>query len=235
MHADTLAIGIPAPTVEKRLDAPQPYESVWREMRAFTENRSEADPDRLLFLVHEPVFTLGTNSRPEHLLAPGDIPVVQSDRGGQVTYHGPGQLMIYVLADIQRLRLGVRGLVTALEHAMIATLAGYGIAARARRDAPGVYVDVPGGGNAKVGSIGLRIRKGRSYHGLALNVNVDLSPFERIDPCGFKGQPMTRIADLGGPDNPAVVANDLLPHLCAELGLPEPRKQTAESQRTQRL
>lgn len=225
----------PDPVVRCRLEAPLPYEPVWREMRAHTDAARAGDPDEIWLLSHRPVFTLGTNSRAEHLLAPGDIPVVQSDRGGQVTYHGPGQLMAYVLADIQRLGLGVRGLVSALENTMIATLAGYGIAARARRDAPGVYVDVPGGGNAKIGSIGLRIRKGRSYHGLALNVNVDLSPFDRIDPCGFKGQPMTRIADLGGPDDPATVAEDLLPHLCAELGLPGPKKQTAESQRTQRL
>lgn len=212
---------IPAPKVERRFGEPLPYTPIWREMRAFTEKRGENDPDWLLFLVHEPVFTQGTNGRAEHLLAPGDIPVVQSDRGGQVTYHGPGQLMAYVMADIQRLGLGVRGLVTALENAMIATLSGYGIDARARRDAPGVYVDASGGKGAKIGSIGLRIRRGRSYHGLSLNVNTDLSPFDRIDPCGFKGQPMTRTADLGGPDDPATVADDLLPHLHAELGLPK--------------
>jgi lipoyl(octanoyl) transferase len=204
-------------------------------MQAFTDTRGDGEPDRLLFLTHRPVFTQGSNGRAEHLLAPGDIPVVQSDRGGQVTYHGPGQLMAYVMVDLQRLKLGVRGLVTALENAIIATLAGYGIAARARRDAPGVYVGFDNGAVAKIGSIGLRIRRGCSYHGLALNVAMNLEPFSRIDPCGLRGQAITQVADRGGPDDPATVADDLLPHLRAELGLPEPRKQTADSRRTQRL
>lgn len=207
------------PVVEYRLDAPQPYQPVWREMRAFTDARGENEPDRLLFLTHQPVFTQGTNGRAEHVLAPGDIPVIQSDRGGQVTYHGPGQLMAYVMVDLPRLGLGVRGLVTALENAMIATLAGYGIAARARREAPGVYVALPGGVTAKIGAIGLRIRRGSSYHGLALNVATDLEPFGRIDPCGYRDLAVTRITDLGGPAEPAAVAGNLLPHLCAELGL----------------
>lgn len=220
MATDTLVATIPAPVVERRLDVPQAYEPVWREMRAFTDARGPAEPDRLLFLAHEPVFTQGTNGRAEHVLAPGDIPVVQTDRGGQVTYHGPGQLMAYVMTDIRRLGLGVRGLVTALENAVIATLDGYGIAARARADAPGVYVDTDGGGSAKIGSIGLRIRRGCSYHGLALNVAMDLEPFARIDPCGFHGLAMTQVADLGGPRELDTVASDLLPQLYAELGLP---------------
>lgn len=218
---------LPDPVVERRLDVPQPYEPVWREMRAFTETRGGNEPDRLLFLAHRPVFTQGTNGRTEHVLAPGEIPVVQSDRGGQVTYHGPGQLMAYTMVDLRRLGLGVRGLVTALENAMIATLAGYGIAARARRDAPGVYVDLEAAVQpasptiAKIGSIGLRIRDGRGYHGLALNVAMDLTPFDRIDPCGFRGLAVTQIADLGGPRELSTVAGDLLPHLCTELGLPK--------------
>ncbi|MES1944862.1 lipoate-protein ligase B [Salinisphaera sp. PC39] len=221
-RSGTSRTGIPAPRVERRLDAPQPYEPVWREMRAFTDGRGADDPDRFLFLAHRPVFTQGTNGRAEHVLAAGDIPVVQSDRGGQVTYHGPGQLMAYVMTDIRRLGLGVRGLVTALEDAVIATLAGYGITARARRDAPGVYVDRPQGDTAKIGSIGLRIRRGCSYHGLALNVAMDLEPFARIDPCGFRGLAMTQVSELGGPGDLSTVADDLLPHLCARLGTPPP-------------
>lgn len=221
--ADTIRerpVSAPPPEVERRLGAPVEYEPVWREMRDFSAGRDATTPDRILFLAHRPVFTQGTNGRAEHLLAPGDIPVVQTDRGGQVTYHGPGQLMAYVMADLRRLGLGVRGLVTALETAVVTTLAGYGIAARARRDAPGVYVDLPGGGEAKIGSIGLRIRRGCSYHGLALNVDMDLSPFQRIDPCGFRGLTMTSVAERGGPRELGRVADNLLPALCRELGLP---------------
>lgn len=204
----------PRPAVAWRLGAPLAYEPVWREMRTFTESRTPDTPDAFWLLEHEPVFTQGTNGRAEHVLMPGDIPVVASDRGGQVTYHGPGQLMVYTMVDLRRLGRGVRSLVTALEQAMMDVLLGYGITAYARADAPGVYVD-----SAKIGSIGLRIRHGASYHGLALNVSTDLEPFGRIDPCGFKGLPMTRIADLGGPADPATVAADLLPPLCRRLGL----------------
>lgn len=159
-------------------------------MRGFTERRRSKDcADEFWLLEHEPVYTQGSNGQAEHLLMPGDIPVVQSDRGGQITYHGPGQIMLYVLADITRLGLGVRSLVTALEDGMVATLACYNIQAQARRDAPGVYVD-----GAKIGSIGLRIRHGFSYHGLALNVDMDLEPFSRINPCGYQGLNMTQIA-----------------------------------------
>lgn len=193
---------------------PQPYRPIWQAMKTFTAERGTDDADALWLLNHEPVFTQGRNGRTEHLLAPGDIEVVPIDRGGQVTYHGPGQLMAYVMLDLQRLGIGIRSLVTALENAMVATLAGYDIEAHARRDAPGVYV-----GQAKIGSIGLRVSRSNSYHGLALNVDMDLEPFSRIDPCGYHGLAMTQIADLGGPTDLDRVADDLGTHLCAQLGL----------------
>ncbi len=192
----------------------RPYEPVFRQMREFTLARDDATPDELWFCEHEPVFTQGQAGKAEHVLAPGAIPVVQSDRGGQVTYHGPGQLMGYVLVDLQRLGYGIRSLVTRLEQATVDLLAGYGIASAGRRDAPGVYVD-----GRKICSLGLRVRKGRSYHGLALNVAMDLEPFARINPCGFKGLSMTQIAELGGPKDLAAVARDLEPHLVRHLGL----------------
>jgi lipoyl(octanoyl) transferase len=191
-----------------------PYEPVYRQMREFTLARTGETPDELWFLEHEPVFTQGQAGKAEHVLAPGAIPVVQSDRGGQVTYHGPGQLMGYVLVDLQRLGYGIRSLVTRLEQATVDLLAGYGIDAAARRDAPGVYV-----GARKICSLGLRVRKGCTYHGLALNVAMDLEPFARINPCGFKGLAMTQIAELGGPGDVAAVARDLEPHLTRHLGL----------------
>ncbi|SEF54972.1 lipoyl(octanoyl) transferase [Billgrantia desiderata] len=160
-------------------------------MRELTDTRDEATADQLWLVEHDPVFTQGQAGKPEHLLMPGDIPVVQTDRGGQVTYHGPGQVVLYPLIDVKRCRLGVRDLVSALENAVIAVLAEQGIEARARPDAPGVYV-----GEAKIASLGLRIRRGASYHGVALNVDADLSPFARINPCGYAGMAMTRLADL---------------------------------------
>lgn len=189
-------------------------------MRAHTDAARPGAPDEFWLLAHQPVFTQGTNGRPEHVLMPGDIPVVASDRGGQVTYHGPGQLMVYLLADVRRLGLGVRALVQALEQATIDTLAGYGIAATTRRDAPGVYV--PAADMAKIASIGLRIRNGRCYHGLALNANMDLLPFKRIDPCGFQGLTITQVSDLGGPGDLSRLSDDLLPCLCRRLALPLP-------------
>ncbi|MCE8011209.1 lipoyl(octanoyl) transferase LipB [Billgrantia desiderata] len=168
-----------------------PYLPVWQAMRELTDTRDEATADQLWLVEHEPVFTQGQAGKPEHLLMPGDIPVVQTDRGGQVTYHGPGQVVLYPLIDVKRCRLGVRDLVSALENAVIAVLAEQGIEARARPDAPGVYV-----GEAKIASLGLRIRRGASYHGVALNVDADLSPFARINPCGYAGMAMTRLADL---------------------------------------
>lgn len=192
---------------------PQPYRPVWQAMQRFTAERGGDDPDALWLLNHEPVFTQGRNGRAEHVLAPGDIEVVAIDRGGQITYHGPGQLMAYVMLDLKRLGIGIRSLVTALESAMIATLADYDIHAHARRDAPGVYV-----GAAKIGSIGLRVSRSNSYHGLALNVDMDLEPFSRIDPCGYHNLVMTQIADLGGPSSLERVADDLSRHLCAQFG-----------------
>ncbi len=184
-------------------------------MQAFTDLRDETTADEFWLLEHEPVFTQGRAGKAEHLLTPGEIPVVQTDRGGQITYHGPGQLMVYTLLDLTRLGLGVRSLVVALEQALVACLADYGITARGRRDAPGVYV-----GDAKIASLGLRVRKACSYHGLALNVNMDLAPFRRINPCGYQGLAMTQISDLGGPGDVQEVGRNLLPHLMRQLGLP---------------
>ncbi len=196
---------------------PAPYEPVWRAMQKFTDQRQEATRDEIWFAEHPPVFTLGLNAGREHLLAPGDIPVVQIDRGGQVTYHGPGQLMIYPLLNLRRLKLGVRDLVVALENAVIGFAAGLGIAASGSRKAPGVYVD-----GAKLASVGLRIRRGACYHGMALNVSLDLAPFERIDVCGYKDLRVTRLADLGVALSVESVAQELLPHLLRQLGYEEP-------------
>lgn len=173
-----------------------PYEPVWRAMRELTDERDADTPDQFWLVEHDPVFTQGQAGKPEHLLMPGDIPVVQTDRGGQVTYHGPGQVVLYPLIDVRRAGLGVRELVSALENAVIAMLAEHGVEARARPDAPGVYVEQPAGGEAKIASLGLRIRRGGSFHGVALNIDGDLSPFERINPCGYAGMAMTRLADL---------------------------------------
>ena len=169
-----------------------PYEPTWRAMQAFTEQRGPDTPDELWLLEHPPVYTLGLNGRHEHLLAPGDIPVVSVDRGGQVTYHGPGQAVVYVLVDVRRRKLGIRRLVSLLEATVVDLLSDHGVAAHPRADAPGVYV-----GEAKVASVGLRVRRGASYHGLALNVDMDLEPFSRINPCGYAGLPVTCLRDLG--------------------------------------
>lgn len=174
------------------------YGEVFAAMRAFTDARRPDTPDEIWFVQHPPVFTQGQAGRAEHVLVPGDIPVVQSDRGGQVTYHGPGQLVCYPLLDIDRLGLNVRAFVTLLEEAMIEALSRVAIAAYADPKAPGVYVDTARG-RAKIGSLGLRVRKGRSYHGLSLNVDMDLSPFARVSPCGYAGLAMTQVVDLGGP------------------------------------
>jgi lipoyl(octanoyl) transferase len=190
-----------------------PYEPTWRAMQKFTDERQDATPDELWFVEHPPVFTLGLNASREHLLAPGDIPVVQIDRGGQVTYHGPGQLMIYPLLNLRRLKLGVRDLVMALENAVIAYAAELGITAASSRKAPGVYVD-----GAKLASVGLRIRRGACYHGMALNVSLDPRPFERINVCGYKDLRVTRLADLGVDADLDAVAVDLTPHLLRQLG-----------------
>lgn len=183
-------------------------------MQRFTEERGEHTPDEIWFLEHPPVFTLGMNASRAHLLAPGDIPVVQIDRGGQVTYHGPGQLVVYALVDLRRAGLGVRDLVTALERSVIEYVAQFGIVAESRREAPGVYVD-----GKKLASLGIRIRRGASYHGIALNVSLDAEPFTRINPCGYEGLEVTRLADLGGPRSVDEAAAGLEPHLLRELGL----------------
>lgn len=175
----------------RRLPGLQDYAATLQAMRAFTDGRDADTPDELWLLQHPPVFTLGQAGRREHLLDPGEIPVIQVDRGGQVTYHGPGQLIVYVLFDLRRGGVGVKRLVNLLEQAVIDLLAARGISAAARPDAPGVYVD-----GAKIASLGLRIRQGCSYHGLALNVDMDLSPFQRINPCGFPGLKVTQLADL---------------------------------------
>jgi len=166
------------------------YAGTWRSMRDFTDRRGPDTEDELWLLQHPPVFTQGRSGSAEHLLCPGDIPVVASDRGGRVTYHGPGQWVVYILADLRRRKLGVRALVDLIEQSVVAVLAERGIAAAPRRDAPGVYVN-----GAKIASLGLRVRRGCSYHGLALNVDMDLEPFSRIDPCGYRGLTVTSIRD----------------------------------------
>lgn len=168
----------------------QPYEPVFDAMKALTEQRSERSPDEFWLLQHEPVYTQGQAGKQEYIRQAGDIPVVQIDRGGQVTYHGPGQLTLYLLIDLKRLGMGVRGFVTCLEQAIIATLALWGVEAIARRDAPGVYVD-----GAKIAALGLRVRKGRCYHGLNFNISMDMRPWAGINPCGL-GVPVTQLADL---------------------------------------
>ena len=169
----------------------QPYDQVFTAMKDYTESRTDQSPDQLWVVQHPPVFTQGQAGKAEHLLMPGDIPVLKVDRGGQVTYHGPGQMVVYTLIDLKRAGLNVRELVCAIELSLKALLARYGIVAETRDKAPGVYV-----GAAKIASLGLRIRRGRSYHGLALNVDVDLEPFQRINPCGYQGLQMTRLKDL---------------------------------------
>ncbi len=190
-----------------------PYESTWRAMQRFTDERNASTPDEIWFLEHPPVFTLGLNASREHVKYAGDIPVVQIDRGGQVTYHGPGQLVVYPLIDIRRHALGVRPLVAALENAIISYVAELGVVAKGSREAPGVYVD-----GAKLASIGLRIRRGASYHGLAFNVSLDLKPFEQINVCGYPGLGVTRLADHCDGCDVATAARGLTPHLLRQLG-----------------
>ena len=168
------------------------YEPTWHEMQSFTDRRTAETLDELWFLEHPPVFTLGRNSKAEHLHDTGDIQVVQSDRGGQVTYHGPGQLIAYVLLDINRRQLGVQSLVKLLEQTVINLLSDHGIFAERRTKAPGVYVE-----NRKIAALGLRVRKGCSFHGLSLNVDMDLAPFSMINPCGIEDLEVTRMSDLG--------------------------------------
>lgn len=168
------------------------YQQCWDAQRAFTDSRDETTADEIWLLEHSPVFTQGQAGKAEHVLAPGDIPVIQVDRGGQVTYHGPGQLVVYLLIDIRRRGFGVRHLVDGIEQGILRVLEDYGIAAMSKPDAPGVYLE----NGAKIASLGLRVRKGCSFHGLALNVELDLEPFGRINPCGFAGQQVVRMKDL---------------------------------------
>ncbi|HDS6851069.1 lipoyl(octanoyl) transferase LipB [Enterobacter sp. V87_3] len=193
----------------------QPYEPVSQAMHDFTDSRDETTPDEIWLVEHLPVFTQGQAGKAEHLLMTGDIPVIQSDRGGQVTYHGPGQQVMYVLLDLKRRKLGVRELVTLLEQTVVRTLAEYNIDAHARADAPGVYV-----GEMKICSLGLRIRKGCSFHGLALNINMDLTPFLRINPCGYAGMEMTQMRQWVENATPEIIRPVLLNNFLALLNNP---------------
>lgn len=191
----------------------QPYQPVLEAMRAFTDGRDADTPDELWVLEHDPVFTLGQAGRSEHVLAPGEIPVVKVERGGQVTYHGPGQIVAYPLLDLRRLGIGVRELVCRIEQAIIDTLDTWNIVAVRREGAPGVYV-----GDAKIGALGLRVRRGCTFHGLAFNVAMDLEPFRRINPCGFQGLAVTQVLDLGGPGSLAAVEEVLIDTFARQFG-----------------
>lgn len=190
----------------------QEYRQVWAQMQTFTDARNADTEDEIWLLQHPPVFTVGLNGDMQHVLDPGDIPVIRIDRGGQVTFHGPGQLVVYPLIDLRRRKMGVRALVGGLERAVIETLGEFGVTAATRRDAPGVYV-----AGRKIASLGLRIRKGCSYHGLAFNVNMDLAPFKRINPCGFDNLAVTMLAELGVTADPNAVAAVLKPRLLEQL------------------
>ena len=192
----------------------QPYEPVWRAMQRFTDARGDDTPDELWLVEHEPVFTLGQAGKPEHVLAPGAIPVLHVDRGGQVTYHGPGQLVAYPLLDLRRLKLGVRAYVERIEQAVIDTLGDWNIHGTRREGAPGVYV-----GDAKIAALGIRVRRGCSFHGLAFNIAMDLAPFGRINPCGYAGLQVTSMLELGGPSSIEAVKPALLEHLAGQFGL----------------
>ncbi|MEP1214692.1 MAG: lipoyl(octanoyl) transferase LipB [Marinobacter sp.] len=186
----------------------QPYLETWEAMKSFTAGRDASTPDEIWLLEHPRVYTQGQAGKAEHILAPGDIPVIQVDRGGQVTYHGPGQLVVYLMIDLTRHKLGVRALVDVIERSIVRTLAEFGIAASPRPDAPGVYVD-----EAKIASLGLRVKRGCSFHGLALNVSMDMEPFRRINPCGYAGLSMCQVSDFA----PGVDISDVTIALSGEL------------------
>jgi len=202
-----------SPLIVKRLGR-QPYEPVWRAMQSFTDARGPETPDELWIVEHDPVFTLGQAGRWEHVLVPGNIPVVPVDRGGQVTYHGPGQIVAYPLLDLRRLGIGVRDFVHRIEQAVIDTLEHWNIVAVRRDGAPGVYV-----ADAKVAALGIRVRRGCTFHGLAFNVDMDLEPFNRINPCGYQGLRVTQVLDLGGPGSLAAVEAVLIGELARQFGL----------------
>lgn len=195
----------------------RPYVETVARMQAFTDTRDTAITDEIWLLQHPPVFTQGLAGKAEHVLAPGDIPVVQTDRGGQVTYHGPGQLVVYFLMDLRRLDIGIRTLVSRLEQSVIATLAEYSINAAPRADAPGVYIE-----QAKICSIGLRVRRGCTYHGIAFNIDMDLEPFQRINPCGFRNLKVVQLTDFVPKITVDMVASRLIPHLCEKFGYTTP-------------
>ena len=192
----------------------QPYEPVWRAMQRFTDLRDENTADEIWLVEHDPVFTLGQAGKPEHVLAAGDIPVIHVDRGGQVTYHGPGQIVAYPLFDLKRMKTGVREYVCRIEQSMIDTMAEWNIHAERKQGAPGVYV-----AGAKVGALGIRVRRGCTFHGLAFNIDMDLEPWHRINPCGYQGLQVTTLADLGGPSGMEPVKPVLLAHLAKQFGL----------------
>jgi len=192
----------------------QAYEPVWRAMQRFTDARNDETPDEIWIVEHDPVFTLGQAGKPEHVLMPGEIPVLHVDRGGQVTYHGPGQIVAYPLLDLKRLKIGVREYVQRIEQAIIDTLAEWNIHAERREGAPGVYV-----AGAKVAALGIRVRRGCTFHGLAFNVAMDLEPFRRINPCGYEGLQVTSVLDLGGPSGLDAVKPVLLEQLSRQFGL----------------
>ena len=202
------------PALNVRRLGRQPYLPVWQAMQSFTDTRNADTTDELWLLEHDPVFTLGQAGRPEHVLAPGDIPVIHVDRGGQVTYHGPGQIVAYPLLNLRRLGVGVRELVRRIEQAIIDTLAHWNIDAARVEGAPGVYV-----ADAKVAALGLRVRRGCTFHGLAFNVAMDLEPFLRINPCGYKGLAVTQVVDLGGPSRLSEVEDVLVDEICRQFGL----------------
>ena len=190
------------------------YEPVWRAMQRFTDARDQDTPDEVWLVEHEPVFTLGQAGKPEHVLAPGEIPVLHVDRGGQVTYHGPGQIVLYPLLDLRRIGIGVREYVCRIEQAIIDTLDEWNIGGQRREGAPGVYV-----AGAKVAALGIRVRRGCTFHGLAFNIGMDLEPFHRINPCGYQGLQVTSMRDLGGPSSMDAVKPVLLDHIARQFGL----------------
>ncbi|MEM0912206.1 MAG: lipoyl(octanoyl) transferase LipB [Pseudomonadota bacterium] len=192
----------------------QTYLPIWERMKLFTDSRTPDTPDEIWLCQHFPVFTQGQAGKQEHILNPGDIPVIPVDRGGQITYHGPGQLMMYTLLDVKRARLGVRKLVNALEKSIVDTLEKYGTSAYAKADAPGVYVN-----EKKICSVGLRIRRGASFHGLAFNVDMDLAPFQRINPCGYEGLEMVDCTSVAGPTDIETAQEEVVQAFCSILDL----------------
>ncbi|AKH22289.1 hypothetical protein AAY24_14260 [Sedimenticola thiotaurini] len=202
----------------------QSYEPVWQEMQTFTNNRDADTRDEIWLVEHPPVFTLGQAGKPEHLLNPGDIPVIKTDRGGQVTYHGPGQLVAYLLLNLRHYGLGVRQLVTLIEQSIVDLLQTYGIDSRARPDAPGVYVN-----GSKIAALGLRVRHGCSFHGLSLNVDMELEPFNRINPCGYPGLQVTQLRELTDPEPLFTVGQRLASHILGRLGYNQHQQTTGDN------